>query len=231
MVSDAEKDWFSKRLVVLGKDLRKTNLQFADFLASKKNLESVLNQFEEITEKARSDPALSETVARELQAQQIFELFYDFKNQLNQLRQLATNHDDALLKQTVFLEGMRNYRFVEFQSQEKTLVFLAEVSNLYSIGLFLFKPQFMGLVSFVPLQKELSLEKKDEATFLIPSDKLARLFEYLAQNKFLKNFRLDSPEVKILCQSGRTLKIEAANSVIKRLDRVVLSLEGKVLDN
>jgi hypothetical protein len=226
-----QRETVSKKLALLSKQLRTANSQLAEFAVIKNSLEAIVFQIQEMSDQLQSNPDLSDFFERELQSQQILELFNQLQSQLLSMKQQLSATEERLLTHSVFLEKYRTYRHYSFPTMEKALSFLAELAELYGLPFFLFKPAFVGLVSFEPVRKELEMEKKDESSFLIPVSKLPGLFDYLILKKFVTNFRLDSEQIRILCKTPRELKIEANNSTVKRLDRVVLSLEGKVLEN
>lgn len=232
MPMDAEqREQLSKKLALLSKELRRANTQLAESVVIKNSLESVVFQIQEMTDRLQSDPSLADFFEHELQTQQVLELFNQLQAQLAGMRKQVLETEERFLAHSVFLEKYRTYRHYSFSESQKTLSFLSELAELYGVQRFLFKPAFVGMVSFEPVKKELELEKKEEATFLIPVAKLSGLFDFLVSKQFFKNFRLDADKIRILCKTPRELKIEANNSIIKRLDRVVLSLEGKVLED
>lgn len=232
MVEHAEQtEWLNKKLGALSKELRKTNTQLAEFLSIKNGLETVLNQLSEIREKIGNDSAFSDVFEKELQTQQILQLFNQLKTQVELLKKNVAGIDEKMLAQSVFLENYRTYRQYNFSQTSQTIRFLTEAAELYGFDRFVFKPAFVGLVSFEPVKKELEMEKKDESTFLVPVSKLEGLFSFLVSKKFANNFRLDNEKIRVLCKNIRELKVEAQNPLLKRLDRTVISLEGKVLED
>jgi hypothetical protein len=232
MPSDSEQqELLAKKMVLLAKELRHANLQLSEFAVIKNSLEAVVFQIQEMSEKLQSDSSLAGFFERELQNQQILELFNQLQAQLAGMKQQVLLTEERLLNHSVFLERYRSYRHYSFSDSQKTLSFLSQLAELYGLESFLFKPAFVGLVSFEPVKKELEMEKKEESTYRIPVSKVPELFNYLLSKKFVTNFRLDSEPVRVLCKNPREIKIESHNSIIKRLDRVVISLEGKVLDS
>ncbi len=232
MPLDAEqRELVSKKMALLAKELRHANAQLAEFAVTKNALESIAFQIQELSEKLQSEPLLADFFEHELQSQQVIELFNQLQGQLSGLKQQVLGSEEQLLSHSVFLEKYRTYRHYSFSESKKTLFFLSELAELYGVQTFLFKPAFVGIISFEPVKKELEMQKKEESAYLIPVSKLQGLFDYLFSKKFVTNFRLDSEKIRILCKTPRELKIEANNSIIKRLDRVVISLEGKVLEN
>lgn len=232
MPLDAEqRESVSKKMALLAKELRHANAQLAEFAVTKNALESIAFQIQELSQKLQSEPSLADFFERELQSQQIIELFNQLQAQLSSMKQQVLATEEQLLSHSIFLEKYRTYRHYSFSESQKTIAFLSELAELYGVQSFLFKPAFVGIISFEPVKKELEMERKEESAFLIPVTKLQGLFDYLYSKKFVNNFRLDSEKIRILCKTPRELKIEANNSTIKRLDRVVLSLEGKVLEH
>ena len=232
MPLDAEqRELVSKKMALLAKELRHANAHLAEFAVTKNALESIAFQIQELSDKLQNDSSLTDFFERELQSQQIIELFNQLQAQLSGMRQQVLATEEQLLSHSVFLEKYRTYRHYSFSESQKTITFLCELAELYGVQSFLFKPAFVGIISFEPVKKELEMERREESTFLIPVSKLQGLFDYLVSKKFVNNFRLDSEKIRILCKTPRELKIEANNSTIKRLDRVVISLEGKVLEN
>ncbi len=232
MPLDAEqRELVSKKMALLAKELRYANAQLSEFAVTKNALESIAFQIQELSEKLQNDSSLTDFFERELQSQQIIELFNQLQGKLSGLKQQVLATEEQLLSHSVFLEKYRTYRHYSFSESQKTLAFLSELAELYGVQTFLFKPAFVGMISFEPVKKELEMQKKEESAYLIPVSKLQGLFDYLFSKKFVTNFRLDSEKIRILCKTPRELKIEANNSIIKRLDRVVISLEGKVLEH
>lgn len=228
--NNEEKDALGRRMAELAKSLRRANTQLNEFGQVRVSMDSLIKQIREIVERTANKPELQEALTRELQSQQIFELFDQLQSQFSQLKKTVLELEEPLLQETVFLENHRSHRHYSFSSQEQTLTFLRQLAELYSLHEFLFKPEFIGMVDFQPLEKELNLKKKDKSSFVVPLEQLEPLFAFLVSRKFSKNFRLDSEPIKILLQSTAKLKVEADNNAIKRLDRLAISLEGHYLE-
>ena len=226
-----QKEWLNKKLAQLAKELRKANTQFTENAPGFVTLKGVLTQLREIADKMENQPALDSPLEIELQNQQILELFSQLKTTLAGLKNVMLSMEEPILEQTVFLEKHRTYRHYSFEDARQALSFLNELAQTFDIKQFSFKPAFVGMVNFETVQKELELEKNGDRSFKIPVEKTQGLFEFLISKKFAANFRLDSPEIKILCKNSRELKIEAKNNTLKRIDRTALTASGKVLDN
>lgn len=225
-----EKRIASKKLAEIAKELRKTNSQLKEFDAVRYSVEKILSQLQELTEKTENKAELKEFFSKELQSQQIFELFGILQADLKQIKKIVLDFEEPVLQENVFLEGQRTYRYYSFSETMQTISFLNQLAELYSIQSFLFKPEFMGLVDFKPLEKELKLQIKDKASFIVPVSSAKRVIDFLVANKFSKNFYFSSEKIKLLFHSPTRIKAEAENSIIKRLDRLALSIEGKLLE-
>ncbi|MBU0635426.1 hypothetical protein KKE06_00170, partial [Candidatus Micrarchaeota archaeon] len=184
-----EKELVAKKLRELAKALRQTNNQLHELSFLRVSLDGVSQQLRLLMEKTENQLELKESLSRELQSQQIFELFGELQSQLASLKKTVLDLEGPLLQETVFLEGHRTYRYYTFLNQEKSFSFLNQLAELYAVQQFFFKPEFMGLIDFRPLEKELDLQKKDKSGFIVSTAQLERVFEFLRANNFSKNFR------------------------------------------
>lgn len=231
MVVDlAQRDALAKRLSELALELHKSNVQLQEMQVFVAAVPKTVSKLHDSVEKAALQPEQKDWLEKELQQQRLLESFAVLQGHVHRLKQLVSDLEEPLLQESLFLEKHRAYRFYQFVSQDQSLRFLLELADLYSIQQFVFKPEFMGLVNFAPLKRELNLAMHDNASFVVLPNQLEFVFGFLAANQFSKNFVLSADSVKLVFQSPLLVKVEAANLVLQRLDRMAIAAEGKVLE-
>lgn len=226
-----EKTMVSRKAEELGKQIRRANQRMEEFSSVEKDLRQITESMQSFSDQIERNPDSKKEFSKAFHDQDIFGLFVKLQVGLNQLKKVTLDLEEPVLKQNVFLSHHRQHRHYGFESREHIISFLTEISQLYSIEKFEFKPEFVGLTNFGPLLSQLQIKETSRGVFPIQSAQLNDLFAYLSQPQSVKNFRLDSTSIKIACKLLRELKVETDNATIRRLDLLANTQNAKILDN
>ncbi|MFH0954823.1 MAG: hypothetical protein V1777_01855 [Candidatus Micrarchaeota archaeon] len=226
-----EKTAAFRRTEELAKAIRRANLSLQEFSQIEKELRQIAGYLQSFSDQIEQNPESKKEISKAFHDNEIFGLFGQLQAGINQLKKTMLDLEEPLLKQGVFLSHHRQHRRYAFSSAEQIIAFLNETSQIYSISRFEFKPEFSGLTNFKPLLTKLQIKETNGTNFSIAPNQLGELFEYLSQPQTGKNFRLESPTLKISCKLLRELKIETDNPTIRRLDLLANTQNAKILDD
>jgi hypothetical protein len=126
---------------------------------------------------------------------------------------------------TQFFESFRNKRAYVFPNHKATLSFFEELTDLFSVSKFEFRPQFIGTIDLGSIARELRLPKGKQSIVVSASD-LRRTVRYLLSKNISSNLVFDSPELRVFWQNPKLLRIDAPSRKLKLLDRICTTFQG-----
>lgn len=230
-IAAPEKTPAFRRAEELAKAIRRANQNMQEFSAVEKELRQISGTLQSFSDQIEQNQDAKKEISKAFHGNEIFGLFSQLQSGINNLKKTMLDLEEPLLKQGIFLSHHRQHRRYAFSSGEQIISFLNETSQIYSISRFEFKPEFSGLTNFKPLLTKLQIKDTNGTNFSISPSQLGELFAYLNQPQTGKNFRLESPTLKISCKLLRELKIETDNPTIRRLDLLANTQNAKILDD
>ncbi|MDO8625248.1 MAG: hypothetical protein Q7R47_04140 [Candidatus Diapherotrites archaeon] len=225
----------------LGMVSRKTDQLVHDLIAAsqklgelevlQKQLSAVQQDLNELKEYQTQFPESLAIIQRLFQEKQVYRWFHTVKKQGQYGHRLFEQSLEDHVHQTVYLENNRTYRYYQFNNHDDLLAFLSETAFLFDIKEYHFKPNYMGLVNFDPLEQNGVLSRVSNDTWKIPADKINELAGYLYQQKSPISFRLEHDQIRIQFKTLSQLKIDAPNAILKRLDVSAKTKNAQVIEN
>ncbi|GEM_PF-6491349 len=204
---------FEKELVKANNFLKQNSDSFRQSLVVLGEKASAIEQL------AAANPENSKTIQRALEEKNLFGFYNQLSSALKELKKTVDSFEEQSLKTELLLESFRRERAYSFKDRQQLLGFVEQLSSLYAINKFAFRPEFLGLIDLNEVASELHLEKARQQ-LSIDASKLSKLFEFLEKKNAARNFHLDSAEIKLLVKNLLHLKLEAENATIKRADRL-----------
>ncbi|GEM_PF-3402998 len=193
---------------------------------AEKALQELIAEFEKIreliSEDANKKRAL-EIIARE---HALLPLFKEVSSELGKLEKGLRENEWKLAEIGELLEEFRDYREYKFPDSEKAAGFIAAALEHYAIEKAEFKIEIIGTPHFEEIEKKLSLGKKG-AGFEIEASRIEELVKHLNRNGIKKGFQVNSSAFRTTWKDSSILLIKADRKVLKQLDSLSLSHEGK----
>jgi|GEM_PF-6515519 len=124
---------------------------------------------------------------------------------------------NKLIYMSNFLENFRTQRTYKIKDEKKIFRFLSGFLEGFS-EVYYFKPEFIGIVNLNELATAVK-GTKDGPLIKIAYEQIPTLINY-AYAKQLKNFVLESHNLKMVFNKDFVVKISADNEMIKKIDRI-----------
>src|SRR3989338_2265699 len=212
----------------LQRELNNTKQKLGEVEQLKKQFSLLQNAFKEIQEMAGHNPELGPVIQRHLQDKQIYTWFYHIKTTAHQTNNLLNDFNQDMVEATAFLETQRTWRNYSFPSHIDLITFLEETGFVFDIKTFKFRPNYMGVIDFSPLEKEEIILKATNDSWTIEPANIKYVISYLMDKRAPVSFKLENEFMRLLVKNSQTVKIEGQNLMIRRLDLIVKTKNGTV---
>jgi hypothetical protein len=126
-----------------------------------------------------------------------------------------------------YFEKYRTQRVYKISEAKKIFRFLSSFLEGFAEH-YDFKPQFIGIIKLDEFAAEVDGKLKG-TKIEIKYTKLPNLIEK-AYEKGLRNFVIESHNLKLLFQAGYIVKINAKSDMIRRIDRIAKEIEIEVIE-
>lgn len=226
---EAEKLRISQAIKRLEKEIALSNKLLSEIDVLQNSLNSVFNEAALLEERVQEDSVLLNHFKSQTDLKKLISSFKDLQVKLHEMKSLSDSVFEKSSRIDLFFESFREYRMYEFEDFQKTLSFLSQASELYSVSFHTFKPQYLGALNFSEIANPLKLEFSS-SSITVPSEKLSDFLKILLKTNALKNSRIESSAFKAVFKERNSLSVNAENSKLKRLDRLAKELNGKVFD-
>jgi hypothetical protein len=221
----------SRKTDQLVRDLIAASQKLTELETLQKQLATVQQDLNDLSEYQSRFPESQAILQKMFQEKQVYHWYHTLRQQTKSGYKLFEQSIEEQLHQTVYLENNRTYRFYQFNSHDDLLGFLSETAFLFDIKEYHFRPNYMGLVNFTPLEQSGVLARVSNDTWRIASDQINTLAGFIHQQKAPITFRLETEKLRIQFKSLSQLKIEGATAILKRLDITAKNKNAQMIEN
>ena len=221
----------AKKIESLQRELVSTSQKINELESLEKQIQLLQTSLTEIQEHLAQFPETQAFIQRQLQEKQIYPWFYNLRKKVQASQTQFNQLNDDLLTKTIFLENNRTYRHYQFTQMLDLAGFLEEIAFIYDVKTYAFQPNYMGVVDLTPLEQNQIISKTSSQSWSVEPQHVKHIFAYLNEKKTASSFKLEATDLRILIKNTQTLKIEAQNPVIRRLDLAAKTKNGKPLDD
>jgi len=212
---------FEKELIKASNFLNDNSASFA------KSLRAINEKAAAIEQMTGCDEIARKTFENAVAARKMLEFYSQFCNSLSAMKKSISEAEEQNIKTAVFLESFRRERTYSFESMQKAADFISQSFSLYSIGAVNCRPEFLGVFDMKELASQLQI-KQAKQLLLVEITRLPALLDFLKKKNALRNFLVESAEMRVFIKNPLQARIEADNSKIKRLDRLAKELGAKL---
>ena len=220
-----------KKLENLQRDLITIHQKIGQIEPLAKQFQTLQSNLHDLKTYMESNPAQAEQFQKQLQEKQIFQWLGNLRLSANQTNQALAEFNQDISIQTIFLDNNRTYRNYSFPTSQDMLGFLEEAGFIYDFREYVFKPNYIGMIDYGPLEQNLALIKISNDTWRTTPEQLKRVVLYLYEKKVAITFKLESNAIRILVKNSQNLKVEAQNPIIRRLDLLAKNKNGSPLND
>jgi len=206
------KDFFKKT----EKELIQQNKKYVDFLDTFKKIDQIYQQVQSIKSNTQISKSYMQDVKKYLNNTKTLETMSNFYNVVDELSQKSSLMKNQVKEMKQFLEKFRTTRIYSFDSKNIYRFFSGFLEG-YS-EYFYFKPEFIGIVNLDDFAKQMKCTKEGTRV-KFKYEVLPKLVLYAYKNK-LKNFVVETHNLKFTFLPNFKVKVVSENSMIKKIDRV-----------
>ncbi len=219
----------TRKIEQLQRDLISAKQKLGELETLTKQFEILKNTLTELSDQQAQFPETTTHFQKQLQEKQIFTWLSALRKQATQTQFLLNDFNEDMITLTAFLENNRTYRNYQFPTQSDLQSFLRETAFVYDQKKFSFKPNYMGVIDYKPLEQNGILERVGNDNWETTPENLDAIFSFLQEKKAPTTFKLETETIRILIKNIQTLKVEGPNPVIRRLDLVAKNKNGNPL--
>ncbi len=204
------------------KTLTKSRKQFSETGALISGFQEIYNYFEDLKTKTALSTDDKKIVGLIIKATSLLDGYFKFCSDLADLQAKITNINIKVKEVSLFLETFRTTRKYKVKDSQKIFRFLSGFLSGFSES-YIFKPEFIGDMDTGEFISKLGVTK--EGPYLkVPYTLLPKVIEY-AYLKKMKNFVIESHNLKMIFQKDYVITIYTENDIIKKIDRLAKEME------
>jgi len=194
-----------------------------DFLLESLELLKIIEQG------VREDPSLAEDFQSISAEKGSISSWEETRLLVSELHAFIENSVMDVDNSSAFIETFRNNRTYTFPNTSSSVSFLGNLAEVFSINKFELKPQFIGTMDLEAVASDLKLKKGKSSICVNPAE-LERVVSYLSKNRLSSNLLFESKKLRVFWHNSRVLRVAAKHPVLKRLDLLCRSLNGKCVE-
>jgi hypothetical protein len=204
------------------KILTKSKKQFSEMGALITSFNDIYAYLEDIKSKTNLSKEDKKTVALIIKTTTLLDSYSGFCTDLFNLQSKISGIGIKLKETALFLETFRTVRKYNVKDPQKIFRFLSGFLDGFA-EYYTFKPEFVGDSKTDDFVTRLDISK-DGPYFKISYNVLPKAIEY-AYSKRMKNFVIESHNLKLIFHKDYVITAYTENELIKKIDRIAKDLE------